>query len=307
MKTWQIFGVLVSVSLVACHKHDVQTVDTSAPKQTAQTKKLDVERQSPKSVITPDWGVAGTLTALGVPPVATGDVKTYPDWSLEPKLAPNTLDLGARFNINPELAKQLSAELVIDGAFYSHMSHLYADVPVYFYEGVAQKNIRHWEDYATATQKLAKAVGKEQNAKQYIAQSRKTLQELGTQFKQKYPNIKSLAVVQFASAQQIRSYTNSSPFAAALEEMGLSLYVFGDGNVWGSTDIGLIDLTKLDEQTCLVIIKPFSPMLQKQLSTNALWQALGFGHRRCMLILPPVWSFGEIPSMVGFAKALNQS
>ena len=31
-------------------------------------------------VITPDWAVASTLTALGYPPIATGDTKSYREW-----------------------------------------------------------------------------------------------------------------------------------------------------------------------------------------------------------------------------------
>lgn len=293
LKFFKIGLIVLTVFMVACD-------DTAKPSAQALP-------QNPQSIITPDWNVAGTLTALGLPPVATGDVKSYPDWSLEPALPNGTIDLGARFNINPELAHQLSADLVIDSAFYSHMSGLYGDVPVYFYHGVAQKEVRHWDDYANATRELAKAVGRERDAERYLADSRAELATLGKTFKGSYPHINRLAVVQFASSQQIRSYTDSSPFAPALQEMGLSLYTFGGGNVWGSVDIGLGELTALGRDTCLVVIEPFSPMLQTELSQNALWQGLGFGSKRCLLVLPPVWAFGEIPSMIGFARALNQS
>lgn len=261
------------------------------------------------SVITPDWTVAATLTALGKPPVATGDVKTYPDWSLDPTLPPTTIDLGARFNPNPELTRQLQADLVIVSPFYGHLTSLYADTPVWQYQGItSQEKQRTWQDYANATHQLAATVGQSAKAKQYVADSQQSLQRLGQDFRQKHPNIKRLAVVQFASVHQIRSYANNSPFYPALQMMGLQLHSFGEGNAWGSLDISLADLSTLDEQTCLVIIEPFSVMLQTQLQQNALWQQLQFGtSKRCLMVLPPIWAFGEIPTMVGFATALSQA
>ena len=49
-------------------------------------------------------------------------------------------------------------------------------------------------------------------------------------------------------------------------------------------------------------------MLQAELDKSVLWQQLGFGHKRCMAIIDPVWSYGGgIASMRQFADHLSQT
>ena len=70
-------------------------------------------------------------------------------------------------------------------------------------------------------------------------------------------------------------------------------------------------LAKLDDDTCLVVVEPFSPMLRQELAKNLLWQRLGYGARannsRCMAVLPPIWLYGGVSSMVVFGERLNQA
>ena len=97
--------------------------------------------------------------------------------------------------------------------------------------------------------------------------------------------------------------------------MGLNLITLedqmGKGNLWGFNSLALSDLAKLDDDTCLVVVEPFSPMLRQELAKNLLWQRLGYGARaknsRCMAVLPPIWLYGGVSSMVVFGERLNQA
>lgn len=288
MRYW-LFGLLVV--LVGC----------------MQTQTASTDGDDELQVLTPDWSIAGVLTAIGKPPVATGDVKSYATWSRSPVLPDSVVDLGVRFSPNPELMSQLSVDLVIDNDFYQHLRPMYGQVPVQSINLPSDVKVATWQDYAWHTVQIGKLVGREQAAEQYVSQSKQQIAKFGENFLQRIA-IKKLAVVQFANATHFRAYAKNSLFEPTLTQMGLQLQTLGDGNAWGFVDATLADLAKLDEQTCLVVIEPFSSMLQAELAKNALWQRLKFGQAgdggRCLMVVPPTWISGGVPSMVGFAKDL---
>lgn len=107
----------IALLLTACQSQD-----------TAKTP-VNITKNQTVKVITPDWVVASTLTAMGYPPLATGDTKTYQKWVAEPKLPNETIDLGARFAPNPERLAQLKADVIIDNDFYAHLRPLYGNTP----------------------------------------------------------------------------------------------------------------------------------------------------------------------------------
>lgn len=288
-KTFLMMSVVV---LCACQS-DKQTTPTT-------------QNPTNKIILTPDWGIAGILTAIGNPPVATGDLRSYPEWSLKPALPPETIDLGARFQPNPELLAQLHYDAVIDNDFYQHLRGQYGDKPILsFSSGVEVGKSATWQQYVDETKKIAEFVGKSANAEHYIAQSEKQLAMFAQQFANQHPTIKKVAIVQFSSSNHIRHYTQNSLFQPALERMGIAMYVHGEGNMWGSMDMALTDLAKIPNDVCLVVIEPFSVMLQKELQNNALWQRMGYQDgKRCMMILPPIWLFGGLPSIMAFSEFL---
>lgn len=257
------------------------------------------------AIITPDWSIASTLVAIDAPPVATGDLRTLPDWSVNPKMPNSVIDLGARYTPNPELSAQLSADLLIYSGFYSHLSQMNG-IKAYEYKGVNRKNaVPTWDDYQTAVMALGKEIGKEQQTAQYIEQTALHLAKQGSAFKQKHPNIKTLAIVQFGNANQLYNYTSATPFGATLDKMGIEIFDFGKANEWGSFITDISEISRLDDTTCLIVVKPFSTLLKKELSKHALWQYLGYDQgKKCAMVVEPVWAFGDFPSMVGFADNL---
>lgn len=291
--------LFLSVGLIACQNSD------SSLSQTRQMQTI--------KVLTPDWSIAATLTAIGYPPIATGDVALYPEWAGKPALPNSTIDLGARFAPNPELMAQLSPDLVIDNDFYQHLRPLYGQTPVTAInlQGADPSKTATWQSYADGVMQLGNAIHQPTAAKHYIANSQIRLSNYGQAFRQKHPTIKKLAVIQFASVSQFRSYSDNSLFKPTLDKMGIMLISLGQGNRWGFTDAKLGDLAKFDDSTCVVVVEPFSPMLQQQLADNALWHRLGYARNsanpRCMMVVPPTWIYGGIPSMLGFAQSLSQA
>lgn len=296
--------VLLGFVLVACHSNTTTaTRDTPASVHTTQATRI----------LTPDWGIAAELTALGYPPIATGDLRMYEQWMGKP-LPKQTIDLGIRYQPNPELIAQLNVDLVIDNFFYEHIRPMYGSVPTKSVLFKAKGDVATWQDFATATIALGQILQDAGNpqgnerVQTYLTQSQQVLQQQGQQFRHRYPNIKKLAIVQFADAGHLRLYADNSLFKVTTDQLGVSLVNFHQGNKWGFNNIELAELAKLENDSCLIVIKPFSHMLQAELDKSVLWQQLGFGHKRCMAIIDPVWSYGGgIASMRQFADQLSQT
>ncbi|WP_350642908.1 ABC transporter substrate-binding protein [Psychrobacter sp. HY3-MNA-CIBAN-0198] len=257
------------------------------------------------NIVSPDWGNAATLTAMGHAPIATGDVRVWDRWVGSPKLPASITDIGIRYQPNAELIAQLPTDLVVDNLFYEHARNLYGDVPAESVMFAAKGDTATWADYTEPTRKLGALIDNPKLAEDYIVKSQKDITLASQKLQQRYPNVKRFAVVQFADANNMRMYVANSLFKPALDEMNKELVVLGKGNSWGFVPIRMGDLAQLDEDVCLLIIDPLSPITRAEIEDSLVWQRLGYGDTRCMGELPPVWIYGGMSSLVSLADNLS--
>lgn len=284
----------------------VADTDNSNNAKSDNTKVNDAKVNDAKiNIVSPDWGNAATLTAMGYPPIATGDVRVWDRWVGKPALPSDTIDLGIRYQPNAELVAQLPVDLVIDNSFYQHARNLYGDVPAESIMFAAKGEIANWTDYTEPTRELGKLINKPKLAEDYIAKSKQDINPASERMQQRYPNVKKFAVVQFADANNMRMYVANSLFQPALKGMGKELDVLGTGNQWGFVSIRMGDLAQLDNDTCLLIINPLSPITRAEIDDSLIWQRLGYGNERCVGELPPVWIYGGMSSLVSLANNLS--
>lgn len=269
--------------------------------------------QEVPSVMTPDWGIAATLTGMGYPPVAMGDKTFYKEWVGKPLIPAATYDVGTRYQPNPEMFSQLDLDVVIDNAFYQHLQPMYGDLPIHSIELTSPNQMAKWEDFIEPTLALGRSINQPQAAQTYLDKSKAQITQAGQTFHQRYPHIKKMAVVQFADTNNLRMFSYNSLFQPALDTMGLELTAFADGNEWGFMPIMLGDLAKLDEDTCLVVIEPIGDLLKLALEDSLVWQRLGYsfhenpesaGTSRCLTVLPATWNNSGVASMNVLADRL---
>ncbi|MGO1282345.1 MAG: ABC transporter substrate-binding protein, partial [Psychrobacter sp.] len=242
---------------------------------------------------------------MGYPPIATGDVRVWDRWVGKPALPSGTIDLGIRYQPNAELVAQLPVDLVVDNSFYQHARNLYGDVPAESIMFAAKGEIANWADYTEPTRKLGELIHEPKLAEDYIAKSKKDISLASARLQQRYPNVKKFAVVQFVDANNMRMYVANSLFQPALKGMGKELDVLGKGNQWGFVSIRMGDLAQLDDETCLLIINPLSPITRAEIDDSLIWQRLSYGNERCVGELPPVWIYGGMSSLVSLANNLS--
>ncbi|WP_201512531.1 ABC transporter substrate-binding protein [Psychrobacter alimentarius] len=269
--------------------------------------------QKTPSVMTPDWGIAATLTGMGYPPVAMGDKTFYKEWVGKPLIPADTYDVGTRYQPNPEMFSQLDLDVVIDNAFYKHLQPMYGDLPIHSIELTSPNQLAKWEDFIEPTLELGRSINQPQAAQTYLDKSKKQITQAGQTFHKRYPHIKKMAVVQFADTNNLRMFSYNSLFQPALDTMGLELTAFADGNEWGFMPIMLGDLAQLDDDTCLVVVEPIGDLLKLELEDSLVWQRLGYafsenpksaGTSRCLTVLPATWNNSGVASMNVLADRL---
>ena len=269
------------------------------------TEQKDMPTDNKVNIASPDWGNAATLTAMGYPPIATGDIRVWDRWVGTPKLPTSTVDIGIRYQPNAELIAQLPVDMIVDNFFYEHARNLYGNVPAESVMFAAQGETATWADYTQPTQKLGKLIGEPKLAEDYIIKSHKDIDLAGKRLHQRYPKIKKFAVVQFSDANNMRMYVANSLFQPALTQMQKELVVLGKGNSYGFVSIRMGDLAQLEEDVCLLIIDPLSPITRAEIKDSLIWQRLSYGNNRCVGELPPVWIYGGMSSLVGLANNLS--
>lgn len=257
-----------------------------------------------KKLFSPNWTITAELQNIGSPATVASEKYLYKDWVGEPKLPSSMVDVGSRYQPNPELLSQIKLDQIIDSSWYAHARSLYGDVPLQSVEFGFKGDVATWQELENPTLKIGDLVNKSEQAKRYVSNAKKRIAQLGQTFKQTHPHIKKIAIMQFQDVNTLRLYAKNSLVHVGITKMGLKQATLGKQNGWGFATVPLADLTKLDKDTCVVIIEPHTIMMQKQLAQSLIWQRLDYGNSRCMATIPPLWLYGGINSVINLTNHL---
>ncbi|MFW5823730.1 MAG: ABC transporter substrate-binding protein [Marinobacter sp.] len=252
-------------------------------------------------IATVDWTLAETLLALDVVPVAVAQVRDYQAWVSEPRLPDNVVDLGLRAQPNRELVASLELDRFLLSPMYQAIEPAMARmVPVtslatYTAEGDL------WDNLLETTRQLGALTGREDRADRVIRQHRQHVRRV----RQTLPDdLPPLMVVQFIDDRHVRVFGEGSLYEMVMQRLGLENAWEGGTNLWGFSTAGIEELST---RGYLVIVDPMPMGVEKGLATNQLWQSLPAVRHDRVLQLPPVWSFGALPSASRFAEQLGQA
>lgn len=286
---------IVMTTVTACQQHQ----------KNSHTKKN--KTQNTPAIFSPNWTITAELQNMQTPAKVASELHLYKDWVGEPALPDTMIDVGSRYQPNPELLSQVHLSQIIDSSWYAAARRLYGSVPVTAVEFGVKNDIATWQDLVTPTLEIAKLTQNTQKANTYIAKADQYIQQMGQQFQSKNPHIKKIAIIQFQDVSTLRLYAKNSLVHIAITKMGLKQATLGKQNGWGFATVPLADLTEFDQATCVVIIEPHTIMMQKQLSNSLIWQRLDYGNSRCIATIPPLWLYGGINSVKNLATYLNQA
>lgn len=265
-----------------------------------------------RPVVVLDWTLAETLTGLGVRAIGVGQVETYRSWVDQPELPTGTRDLGLRTQPNLEqLARLAPDDILISPMLASLTPRLSSIAPVTSIP-LYTPDTDTWQTLVEATRQLGKMTHRESQAEQLIRASETYMAGVNAALHQQAAQNQQaqmpLLMVQFMDDRHVRVFGNNSLFQAVTERLGIANAWQGDTNAWGFATVSLEKLVTLKGR--MVVVEPLPPGGREGLARNGLWQALP-GVREnsgasAPLFLPPVWSFGALPSASRFAHMLAE-
>ncbi len=254
----------------------------------------------PPRIATLDWTLAETLQALDTPPMAVAQIDAYHDWVGEPHLPDTVADLGLRTQPNLELLSDLDPDRILISPMFANLTPRLSRIAPVKNFTLYTPGRDTWQEMRELTRGVADVIGRPAAAEQLIEDAESRIAELRQQLSDDTP---PLLVVQFMDARHVRVFGDNGLYQAVLERLGLDNAWSGETNAWGFSLVGIEALANLDAR--LVVVEPYPAGVRETLDRSGLWQGLVRDSRGEPLVLPPVWSFGALPSAQRFAEQLT--
>ncbi|GEN26360.1 ABC transporter substrate-binding protein [Halovibrio variabilis] len=252
---------------------------------------------------TVDWTIAETLLAIDAPVSSVAQQSAYHEWVGEPRIPDSVSDMGLRSQPNLELlAQEPPQQTLISPMFAGLTPRLEKIAPVTSFS-LYSPGVDTWQEMQTRTRELGELTEYQPQAEQLIEETQALMATLRESRPLSQSEIAPLLMVQFMDARHVRVFGENSLYNAVLEQLDLPNAWGQATNAWGFSLVGVEALARYPE-AMLVIIDPLPAGVEEQLAKSGLWQQLPSVKNDRLVRLPPVWSFGALPSAQRFARKL---
>ncbi|HSP32640.1 MAG TPA: ABC transporter substrate-binding protein [Halomonas sp.] len=249
---------------------------------------------------TVDWTIAETLLAIDAPISSIAQQSGYHQWVGEPRIPRSATDMGLRTQPNFELLAQMPPEQTLISSMFAGLTpRLERIAPVSSF-ALYSPGTDTWQEMQTLTRQLGDLTERQPQAELLISET----QALMASLREKRPDTAPLLMVQFMDARHVRVFGDNSLYNAVLDQLALPNAWEETTNAWGFSLVGIEAMARYPEAR-LVIIDPLPAGVEAQLDKSGLWQHLPSVKHDNLLRLPPVWSFGALPSAQRFARELT--
>lgn len=254
---------------------------------------------APPQWATLDWTLAETLIALDAPLSGVAQIDAYHAWVGEPRVPETVVDLGLRTQPNLELLADLSPDAIFISPMFSNLTARLSRIAPVEPLPLYQPDSDTWHEMQVLTRKLGEQVDRERQAETLIAAT----QALIGRLKARAPTTAPLLMVQFMDERHVRVFGKNGLYHAVLEQLGIANAWQAPTNAWGFSLAGIEALAAYPDVQ-LVVVEPLPIGVEAALANSGLWQHLPSVREGRVITLPPVWSFGALPSAQRFARTL---
>ena len=254
-------------------------------------------------IATVDWTIAETLLALGVTPLAVGDVSSYRAWVGEPLLPAEVVDIGLRMQPNRELLAELKPDLILISPLATPLAPTLSRIAPVQNIALYEPDSDLWQRLHEVTLTVAALVNKTAEAELLLAGLDQDLDRMGKELPADLP---PLLVVQFIDERHVRVFGRHSLFEAVMKRLGLRNAWQGESNAWGFAVVSIEQFLTFP-QARLVVVDPIPVGVTERLQEPGLWQHLPLVQHAPTLHLPAVWSFGGVLAARRFATLLSSA
>lgn len=251
------------------------------------------------AIATLDWTLAETLVALGVTPVGVAQVDAYHAWVGAPRLPEASVDLGLRSQPNLELLANLAPDHLMISPMFANLAPRLSHIAPVTTLPLYTPGRETWPQLRDLTHEVGRLAEREAAAERLIAETEARLADLQQRLPERVP---PLLVVQFMDERHVRVFGEGGLYQAVMARLGLENAWRGEPNAWGFSLVGLEQLAGLEAR--LVVVEPYPVGVEAALADSGLWQQQPSVRNDSLITLPPVWSFGALPSAIRFAEHL---
>lgn len=260
---------------------------------------------APTRIVSLDYGLAETLLALGVTPIAIAEAEAWATWVIEPAMPPGVVNLGTALEANLELLNALKPELILTTPYLARIGPMLERIART--ESFAIYTPEPGTPYArslTATRRLGGMIGRESQAQALIDASAARM--AATRAALAPHAATPVFVVSFMDTRHVRVYGAKSLFDDVMTLCGLANAWRGEVNYWGFATVGIEQLARAPEAR-LIYVEPIAADVRAALARSPLWNSLGFVRAGRVHAMPPALMFGMLPSAMRFAGLLGQT
>ncbi|MBF57903.1 ABC transporter substrate-binding protein [Halomonas sp. FeN2] len=253
---------------------------------------------------TVDWTIAETLLAIDAPVSSIAQQSDYHAWVGEPHIPDSVTDMGLRTQPNLELLAQVPPEQILISPMFAGLTpRLERIAPVTSFS-LYSPGTDTWQEMQTLTRQLGELTERQPQAEELIEETQALMTSLRESRTLSPSETAPLLMVQFMDARHVRVFGENSLYNAVLEQLDLPNAWDQATNAWGFALVGIEALARYPEAT-LMIIDPLPTGVEEKLAKSGLWQQLPSVRHGRIVHLPPVWSFGALPSAQRFARKLT--
>jgi ABC-type Fe3+-hydroxamate transport system substrate-binding protein len=258
---------------------------------------------APPRIVCLEWTAAELVLALGITPIAVGDVAGYREWVVEPELPAATIDLGSRSEPNAEIVRRLRPDLVIATRGYgidiATFASLAATFELVFFSGAAPPLTQG----ALELLRLGDRLGRADAARATIVQSEGAIDAAASRMAARRGE--RICIVSMFEERHLRIYGAGSLFAAVTDRLGLVNAWSAPTNAWGFSTISFDQLAKVGAAR-MVVLTPISRAAERMMKESGLWTSLPCVKAGPPLMIPAVWPYGGLTAAARFGRLLAE-
>jgi iron complex transport system substrate-binding protein len=237
-----------------------------------------------KKVVVLEWTYAENLLALGMQPAGMADIEGYGDYvNIEPQLDESVTDVGGRQEPNLEAIASINPDLII-GVSFRHdgmLDQLESIAPTVIFNPYPEdESINLYEEMEMTFNEMAKAVGKEAEAQQVLADLDAHYAEAKAKIETGNLSTNDVILTLAYSgpqAPEIRAFTPHSMASIILEKIGLNnIHEPDQFEIFGSSTFNVEGLVKYEDANYLYTVPDTDNIYENQLKGNKVWENLSF-------------------------------
>lgn len=257
--------------------------------------------EEPKKLVTFDYAIADTLSALQQPPLAMAGLAHYRKLNQE-HLLPNTHELGLRFQPNFEYLATLEPDaILISPPAHLNLEGTLSRIADVIKIPLFDKDQNLWQSLEKLTIRMGEFNVEQQQAQELINSVRARLAEIAAQIE---TTNTPLVLADMIDNRHVQIYGHGSLEDAVITQLGFKNAWQGTTNEWGFTTLSIQDAFKLEGRIILLHWPSFHDASYQPLTTGLLQHWLD---DTSVSISRNYWPWGGLPSMLRFAESLKDA